>query len=191
MKVSTCYNLAAIFNPCNPRLSGGYCSRVDPSVCACVVRQLLLFDLLLELLVLTARKRSRRLVLVVVRCSCFSLFHSIWKSCLKTYWETANCNNCFPGITRISDKIFRSCWKLKHNIGYMRRLTVGHLITRRNTLVCKHPLFRKVRHSAEENNEDFKRTGVCNMRNFKGPEQPMRPGSLISVLVNIHRLYRI
>ena len=26
VKVNTCYNLDAIFNPCNPRLSGGDCS---------------------------------------------------------------------------------------------------------------------------------------------------------------------
>ena len=26
VKVKPCYNLAAIFNPCNPRLSGGDCS---------------------------------------------------------------------------------------------------------------------------------------------------------------------
>ena len=32
--------LAKRVNPCNPRLSGGYCSRVEPSVCACVLRQL-------------------------------------------------------------------------------------------------------------------------------------------------------
>ena len=57
-EVYTCFHLSAILNPRNPRFSGGYYSRVDQSVCACVLGQLLLFGLLLVLLVLTAQKRS-------------------------------------------------------------------------------------------------------------------------------------